>query len=234
FIPLNSVKDELRHVPQNIKEKIYKGEYVELIHMIPKSPSSNEKEKRFVIVEGELVLKSPETRKINDIETWTSAFITFSSIIVSRNPGQAQSLLKYMHLIRTGANRQGGSGWKTYDEQFRYRKGVNTMLEWGEVDNELWLLYMQPVKPYPNLAESKTLYCFNFNYKAICTRPNCKYLHKCLTCKGSHPHVMCFRSRDGHTNVRNPTPRLANPRSLYPPTVRPGNPRYMGPRPNAY
>ena len=37
-----------------------------------------------------------------------------------------------------GAARGSGSmGWKTYDEQFRTRRSINTLMSWAAIDTEL-------------------------------------------------------------------------------------------------
>ena len=47
-----------------------------------------------------------------------------------------------MHIVRLGASRINGLGWKTYDEQFRLKMGIDPVKSWEIVDQELWLLYM--------------------------------------------------------------------------------------------
>ena len=60
----------------------------------------------------------------------------------SAHPEKYQALLKYMHIVRIGASRINGLGWKTYDEQFRLKMGIDPVKSWEIVDQELWLLYM--------------------------------------------------------------------------------------------
>jgi hypothetical protein len=60
----------------------------------------------------------------------------------SAHPEKYQALLKYMHIVRLGASRLNGLGWKTYDEQFRLKMGIDPVKSWEIVDQELWLLYM--------------------------------------------------------------------------------------------
>ena len=48
------------------------------------------------------------------IEMWTSAFMTFMSIVLEHNVVQAQEMLKYMRDIRLAASRS--FNWYTYDE----------------------------------------------------------------------------------------------------------------------
>jgi hypothetical protein len=90
------------------------------------------------------VLSTKEKTKqtIHTIEKWTDVFIVYISIYTSAHPEKYQALLKYMHIVRLGASRINGLGWKTYDEQFRLKMGIDPVKSWEIVDQELWLLYM--------------------------------------------------------------------------------------------
>lgn len=48
-----------------------------------------------------------------------------------------------MSMVRLGASRTMGLGWKSYDEQFRLRKTQNPS---SIIDKELWLLYKNNTK----------------------------------------------------------------------------------------
>jgi hypothetical protein len=47
-----------------------------------------------------------------------------------------------MYSVRLAAERGFGTGWVTYDEQFRLRKSPSPTSAWGDVDMELWLIYV--------------------------------------------------------------------------------------------
>lgn len=94
------------------------------------------------VVQGELVVKSKDKiTKIVSIESWTGAFIIF--VFCSAHASQFHDLLKYMNIIRLGAKRSVGFGWRTYDEQFRLRKSQDPASSCANLDPELWLLFMQ-------------------------------------------------------------------------------------------
>jgi hypothetical protein len=46
--------------------------------------------------------------KINNIETWTNAFIVYTSIYCGIHVNQFRDLLKYMSMVRLGASRTIG------------------------------------------------------------------------------------------------------------------------------
>lgn len=208
------------NVSESIRLKITSGLYVDLAALIqPDHMSESIDNKLTVNQSGELVLRPlGQKKKILDIESWTDAFITYSSIYLAAHPEKNQDVLKYMNTIRTGAKRHGGMGWKSYDEQFRLRLASNqSYMSFGKIDYELWLLYMNTVEEVSNhrLSSGKNK-CYDFNYK-FCTRVVCPYLHACLHCGLTHPSRFCngmgrqtFGQRmvRGHTRFTSQGPQL--------------------------
>ncbi|ESO92305.1 hypothetical protein LOTGIDRAFT_162608 [Lottia gigantea] len=124
------------NVPLSTRQKICQGEYVDLALML--RTTTKEPERPLSISHtGELISKEKISSKILDIEKWTNAFIIFMSIYISAHPCKSQDLLKYMRSVRLGASRSRGMGWK-----FRLRKAADPTSSWGNVDYELWLIYM--------------------------------------------------------------------------------------------
>ena len=79
-------------------------------------------------------------RKITNIDTWTSAFIVFISIMLEKFPHKAQEMLKYMRDIRLAA--KISTGWVQYDELFRLKMARSQLSSWGQVDHKLWVLHL--------------------------------------------------------------------------------------------
>ncbi len=132
-------------VPQNIKERIWKGEYVEFSLLIP-NRSSTARAKIFaesgieqmgseltVFQKGQQIVFRPTgpKRQIWSIEKWTDAFLVFSSIYLQKKPQYAQELMKYGSIIRSAARNYAGLGWREYDIEFRERMQVNQNKAWG-------------------------------------------------------------------------------------------------------
>ena len=84
-----------------------------------------------VIKNGQLVIEKRHLKSINNIHTWTTAFLIYMSIYLEKFPGKAQELIKYMHSIRLAAGRPGHLGWSKYDEQFRLKKERHPTSSWG-------------------------------------------------------------------------------------------------------
>lgn len=153
--PLRPVGDRLGSaIPNNIREKIWKGEYVDFNVLVNAQEvtahtqweARDEQRTNLAMTQedGRLVLKpvsATSKNKIATIELWTNAFLVYASIVLEANLNCAQDLLKYCHLIRSAASRYYGYGWRDYDIEFRHRyhkKGGS----WAGIDGELWLLHV--------------------------------------------------------------------------------------------
>lgn len=202
--PVLSVTNEVSAtVPQNLKEKIIRGDYIELFTLLNNSHSHGV-QKLVLSNKGEIVVQSNQnSQKLLSIDQWTTAFIIFTSIFCSVHSHRFQELLKYMYVVRQGASRST-LGWITYDEQYRLRKSINPSSSWADVDMELWLLYMngnsstyffnsQHATKFQNSLHSN-LKCYPFNYSNKCTRQTCMYSHTCLRCNENHPVASCRKN----------------------------------------
>ncbi|CAC5417238.1 unnamed protein product [Mytilus coruscus] len=166
------------NVPQNIKDKLYKSEYIDLAVLLAQNMPSDSNTQKLVVLNGQLVLQSaPNLSRIFGIEVWTTAFIIFTSIYCNLHPGRFQELLKYMSIIRLGAKRCNNLGWKHYDEQFCLRKAFDPTGSWATVDSELWLIYINDSTENKNCSTGSTsvnlntgsnLKCYTFNYEGSC------------------------------------------------------------------
>ena len=203
---LSSISDG---VAESLTDKIMKGEYVDLGNLLVHSELVNNSQK-ISIVNGELVVHQQlPKKKILNVDMWTDAFIKYISIYCSAHPHRFTELLKYMYIIRHGARRVTGEGWRQYDEQFRLRQARNPSGSWANVDMELWLLYMTekginaPRWPGNSArlqnpsALQANLKCYPYNYETYCYKQYCVYSHTCLRCGGDHPMAYCPHLRAG-------------------------------------
>ena len=216
-ITINEVDDNLNaqvpsvqldlgyQVPNKLKLKIVSGEYVDLGALLTKSVDVDDGTKHLTVKDGSIILDTNKaTTKIVDINQWTNAFIIFASIYTNAHPSATSDIFKYMYNIRLGASRNKGLGWKHYDTQFRLRKEKNPTMSWSDINHELWMLYMygsgtSEETKTKNLNINK---CYDFNYKGLCARQNCPYLHRCLKCSFGHPIIKCRVSSAGSMNSR--------------------------------
>ena len=139
---LGCVCDELgADVAASVKDKIWRGEFVELGVLIRKDAGFGEESQEFCLTSaGSSLLLRPQSKTpaIYSIEQWTSVFLIYSSIYLERHPSRARELLKYMDIVRS-ITRFGGYNWRSYDVQFRLRQARQPQRSWALIDTELWL-----------------------------------------------------------------------------------------------
>lgn len=193
---INSVHDDLAmHVPHLVKQKIMKGEFVELHTLLNKQADFDTQESRVLFMNGQLTLKPTNATKITSIDAWLDAFFIYMSIYLSSHVDQTLNIIKYMANVKLGASRvSGGLGWREYDRHFRLKRAKDNSISWGKIDQELWLLYITPnsntQSVYKN-TQNNPKFCYEYNNKGFCRVQNCQYQHQCLKCQYKHPAIHC-------------------------------------------
>jgi hypothetical protein len=221
-IPLTSVGQALGcQVPPKIKENIWNGEYIDLGHMLDQDRMLTDNHPLTLSGVGEggqLIFKNKAPPKIDSIERWTTAFISFASVYLERHHLVARQLFKYMDTVRSAASRFGTPAAFNYDKQFRYRLSLDSTRSWDSIDSELWLFYMTKVSfnppnhaptsnngnmPFNNAAsctEDRAI-CFGYN-KDNCTFGNrCGFRHACSRCGQNHQATNCMANVTPSNNV---------------------------------
>ena len=182
------------HVPTSIKQKICRGEFVNLAILLKGAAKLLDfcKGSLFKLNSDGLIEMTPKECKdrISSIKHWTDAFIIYSSIYLSNHSDKIYEMLHYMFNIREFARRQGSLAWRNYDEQFRLRQATYPA-PWSKINNDLWWRCMQ-VRSIAQSNPAPLRYTCNEFNKGNCTWPNCKFAHRCTTCSGSHAQVSCF------------------------------------------
>ena len=204
-MPILSTNFALGHnVSEKLREKIVKGFYVDMASLLANSNTQEEGEKIMTVnSKGELVSKVKNTKTISNIKMWTDAFLIYMSIYTSVHKDKFQSRLKYAHDVRLGAERSGN--WKSYDEQFRLKLVSNPAKSWGDIDTELWVMYMGGTLQTTSGATfySGVRKCYSFNYQGFCTNSPCYYVHACMKCFANHPSIYCIAAGP-HASARPP------------------------------
>jgi len=191
------------HVPNQIKQQIIRGEYINLAILLKGAIEMNALCSGGYLTlnsEGRLETKQFECKdKIMSIEKWTDAFLIYSSIYLKAHPDKTPELLHYAYTIRECAVRQGGTAWKTYDEQFRLRQ-AQTPASWGCINNDLWWRCISLRENAAHTSNTNSSYtCNDFN-KGGCSRPNCKFAHHCSSCGASHAQMNCQNHSQAQTS----------------------------------
>ena len=128
-------------VPILVKEKVWRGEFIELGTFLKRGLSALSEETSFSLVQAGASLQvrqASRAPRIANIEQWTTAFLAYASIFVEKHFGRARELFKYTDTVRSIV-RFGGYNWRAYDVQFRLRQARQPHRSWAVIDTELWL-----------------------------------------------------------------------------------------------
>lgn len=227
---LPSVHDDLTlNVSPAIRQKIVAGEYIELGNLLGSYAAAPKQ--TVSIVNGELVVKDKvQDKKLLDIRMWTDAFLIFISVYVSVHPLAIQGLLMHMRNVRLAASRSQGYGWRDYDEQYRLKRARYPSLPWGPVDLDFWALCVQQPQPQVQAINQASRICFDYNYKGVCYRFPCPYLHQCGKCAAGHPSKSCPNQSRMQAQIRpNLLSNVTRPRYIFSPRVQDQRPARLPP-----
>ena len=235
------------HVPQNIKDKIWAGAFIDLSLLYQdnaKAILSKEMggAELTLAVDGDrMVIKQGVThsKKVDTFDKWCSAFHTFMAIYLTKHPGRAIEMLKYIETIRLAAIQFAGAGWKKYDEQFRLQQESNPSNSWGVINMELWVTvaaataalpaHFSPSASQPSFGQGARGFCYAYNGPNGCHYRSCKFQHKCSKCFRMGHNAASCRVGGGFAKQR-PTFTPARKNNL-PQSVRFGKPVVHSPKP---
>ena len=135
-------------VPQTIREKILKGDFVDFTQLLPDTIATSYSAPRQLqlqfssggqsleVVEGGAA--QPVRRRVHDLPTWLEAWTLFMNVVCSANPSRLQEMLSYQGTI-VAANRQYyPEAWLSYDTQFRSAISAQPGKRFDVIDINLW------------------------------------------------------------------------------------------------
>ena len=188
-------------VSQNIKEKIWNLEYVDLSTLLKNNFTvPNETQNCISIDNGRLIVsqmnKVLKTKSIDNIDNWTDAFLNYSRILLEKHNCMAHDLLSYMSIIRGALSDSSFDRLYLYDQQFRLRKALNPSRPWSQIDGNLWLRFVAKAPTQNVTTNNQHGKCYDFNFRRVCFRLNCYYLHS----NGMHAAMFCNQFSKGKTN----------------------------------
>ncbi|XP_078521691.1 uncharacterized protein LOC144790936 [Lissotriton helveticus] len=186
------------HVPIEMKEKIWKVEYVDIFALIrPKRRDVEYKEK-----EGKEGSFRDRTSGVEEsITNWLFGFHVFTTVMLEKKPELAISLVVYTNKILKAHATHGGTAWLDYDRDFRWAKVENPNIGWDQVEINVWLENVNSREHHTKQSfqtsqggpGEKKGTCWAFN-KKVCTWPTgqCRFRHACSFCgHSSHPEFKC-------------------------------------------
>ena len=152
-IIMDSLQQSLPPVPARIKERIIKGEYIDLTTLLPKANLSSNVEPDHP---GSLTLQLPsgpsnftvqpaaKGRKITSFSSWMEAWNVYLAIRVDFAPSSVPSLIAYQRIIASASVSYPLQSWLNYDVQFCMLAASNPSLRWYTRDHNLWLQCITP------------------------------------------------------------------------------------------
>ncbi|KAJ1197262.1 hypothetical protein NDU88_001124 [Pleurodeles waltl] len=189
------------HVAPEMKEKIWKGEFVDIFSLVrAKRRDVEPKEKDSKA--SSFGDKKPKTEE--NITNWLFGFNVFMSVMLEKKPETGIAMICYANKILKAQHVYGGNAWLEYDRDFRWAKVEDPAIGWDQTEVNVWLECVNNKLPskQPFRAQytnDKKGSCWAFNRK-ICSRPSgtCKFRHSCSFCgHPSHPKFKCRKkSRD--------------------------------------
>ncbi|CAH2277376.1 collagen alpha-1(II) chain-like isoform X1, partial [Pelobates cultripes] len=194
------------HLKQEVKEKIWKGDFCEIFSLLPLEDFIDLKEDDKKDEKKEEEEKKKRYRKIpKSFGNWLRAFCVLASVLGEKSPGLCSSLFCYLDGIWEAYRTYGGLAWWRYDEQFRQRLAANPGMRWDQMDLPLWMKLMmaQKAQPFQPTAGAKGQsassaamqkgFCWLFN-EGQCKWGNaCRFKHECSGCGGAHGLNRCFK-----------------------------------------
>ncbi|XP_078530054.1 uncharacterized protein LOC144812318 [Lissotriton helveticus] len=202
------------HVTLETREKIWKGDFVDIFSLIrPKRREVETKEKDGK--EGSFRDRKPRVEE--SINNWLFGFNVFSIVMLEKKPELVIPLIGYANQILKAQTMYGGGAWLDYNRDFRWAKVDDPDMGWDQTEVNVWLESVnnkapmkQPFRTSHGGAGEKRGACWAFNRKT-CTWPPgaCKFKHACAYCgHPSHPEFKCItKSKE---KGREPKPRLSS------------------------
>ena len=143
------------HIDPQIKQKIERGEFVDLEKLLPKERSAggfsmnDDNRIRLCQEEGETFLAPVKaTPKIGSIRKWDSAFRIYTTIYSQANPERASELLQYAHVINTAASNYPWENVAFYDFTFRHLMASKPWRSWAKTYTQGWNLALNSVSSF--------------------------------------------------------------------------------------
>ena len=222
------------HIDSNIKEKIGRGEFINLECLLPKDKTgaggniAPHEDSRVEIVSrnGHTYFKPVKENQITGLRHWEQAFRVYAAIYTEINPHRAAEIWQYMHTINVAASAYHWDNVASYDLTFRQLMAHKPQRNWAKLYHQGWNLSMREPLGRQNNAgyavaatkngkhhDWRDDCCWKFN-KNNCNYANCQFDHRCTYCGGwGHGHYNCRKrlkkSKGNHNHQHSHTQNAA-------------------------
>lgn len=138
------------HLSAGIRERIWKGEFLDLLSLLPLSEDSFQRAGGHDD-KAEEDRRQPINRTFNN---WLQTFLIFASVTCEKFPEKSPGLFQHLDIILVAYKNFGDMAWFVYDESFRQKMAVHSSLQWGDKDIGLWLNLFLPQRPAFNRQDA--------------------------------------------------------------------------------
>ena len=199
------------HVPHTLRDKIWRGEYVELTKLLPANSGADD-----YAHESQTARKPPPPPL--SIADFMSAFHTLAAIRTERFPADAPGMLKHADTVQQMHNMFGAEAWRFYDRQYRLAQQHNPAMKWGLTHGELYMqataLGLKAASKQPQCSSGNRTNadngsthrrnldlrpntCWTYQSRGFCDKKDCLYplTHNCYICQDTHPTSHCESKR---------------------------------------
>ena len=186
------------HIDQALKQKIEKGEYVDLDKLLPRDKVGFDQQgegdqMEWICEQGSTYLVPAKRQsRINSFHRWEQAFCMYATIYCGANPNRARDIWQYISVINTAASSFVWNNVYNYDMIFRQLMQFNPGRSWAVTYGHMWNLSMrEPLQSKQqfksgvnfgnssnsvgnnggktaNMVKKKSDYCWNFNKGVKC------------------------------------------------------------------
>ena len=134
------------HVEVTLKEKIERGEFVDLERLLLREGARIEDERPIRLVErnGETFVapSAKQANKITGLRKWDQAFCIYAAIFSKAQPSRAAEIWQYVHVIHTAASSFVWSNVNQYDLTLRHLMAHYPSCSWAKTYTQGWHLAM--------------------------------------------------------------------------------------------
>ena len=136
------------HVDQSMKEKIERGDYVDLEKLLPKpctgGKQTNDNKLDLVYRDGQsFFVPAQNEMRINGVCRWEQAFRIYAAIYSQANPTRAAEIWQYVHVINMAASAYIWENVANYDYTFRHLMACHPGRNWAKLYNQMWNISMR-------------------------------------------------------------------------------------------
>ena len=135
------------HVEQSLKEKIEKGEFIDLERLIAKPYQTIDAAQKLELVHKDgqtfFAAATGKENRIGSVRKWDQAFRIYAAIYSRANPHRAAEIWQYVHVIHTAAASYVWENVSQYDLVFRQLMGAYPSRSWANIYHQMWNLSMK-------------------------------------------------------------------------------------------